>query len=285
MADSTDGTITFHNLWNVWYWQETPCPVTELPVQFNLLLELVMYNLTQLSAVSLWKQQQVFLLSLTHNFHRCVLIDLMPSSHNKDINASTTKKRKCSCGVCGMTAEAVALQCRKTETLMSIWSNHWHPPRDDQGTDLKAQPTHQNDPVVLPQLGHCLYCVLDLETTGLSRAQNHIVEVAAQILKHNGVPLDNGSFELLVWPPTNIPSFIGTLIGITDKMVKSSEYFTSIMSDFLKKSKEGKSIVLYLYVIMVWSLTYPFLMSELKRNDLFALLNHCRYGYTIDTYL
>ena len=96
-----------------------------------------------------------------------------------------------------------------------------------------------------------MYCVLDLETTGFSRAQNHIIEVAAQILKHNGVPLDNGSFELLVWPPTNIPSFIGTLMGITDKMVKSSEDFTSVMSDFLKKSKEGKSIVLYLYVIMV----------------------------------
>ena len=29
----------------------------------------------------------------------------------------------------------------------------------------------------------------------------------------------------------------------------------------------------------------PFLMSELKFNDLFALLIHCRYGYSIDTYV
>ena len=97
MADSTDDTVTFHDLWNVRFRWKTPYPVTELPVQFNLLLRLIMYNFTQSSVVPSWKQQRVFSSSLTHHFRRRVLVDLMPSSHNEDINTATTKKRKRTC--------------------------------------------------------------------------------------------------------------------------------------------------------------------------------------------
>ena len=128
--------------------------------------------------------------------------------------------------------------------------------------------------MVLPQLGKCLYCVLDLETTGFSRSRNHIIEVTAQILKHDGVPLENGSFESLVRPPTNIPSFIGTLTGITDEMVKNCEDFTSVMTDFFKfindrvdevEEAEGRGIDHVVFVCHnAMKFDLPFLMSELK---------------------
>ena len=104
-----------------------------------------------------------------------------------------------------------------------------------------------------------------------------------QILKHNSVLLDNGSFESLVQPPTKIPSFIGTLTCITDEMLKGCEDFTSIMSDFFKfindkvdeveevKGREIDCVVFICHNGMKFDL--PFLMSELMCNDLFALLN------------
>ena len=273
--------------------------MTELPVQFNPLLRLIMYNFTQFSVVPSWKQQRVFSLSSTHHFRRCVLINPMASGHNEDIDVTTSRKRKRLCGICGQeghdrrTCRSVVQEDRNSDVNLERRSTP--PPRDDEGTDFEAQQTPQNDAVVLPQLGHCLYCVLDLETTGFSRSRNHIIEVAAQILKHDGVPLENGSFESLVRPPTKIPSFIGTLTGITDEMVKNCEDFTSVMTDFFKfindkvdevEEAEGRGIDRVVFVChngMKFDL--PFLMSELKRNDLFALLNHRRYGYTIDTYV
>ena len=101
MEDSTDNTITFHDLWNVWFRWKTPYQVTELPVQFNLLPKQFMHNFTQLSVVSSWKQQRVFSSSLTHHFCRRILVNLMPSRHNKDIDVTTTRKRKRLCSVCG----------------------------------------------------------------------------------------------------------------------------------------------------------------------------------------
>ena len=85
-----------------------------------------------------------------------------------------------------------------------------------------------------PQLNTCFYCVLDLETTGFSRSHNHIIEVATKVLKQDGVLLNKESFESLIWPPSNILSFIGTLTGITDEILKGSEYLVSVMSNFFK---------------------------------------------------
>ena len=101
MADSTDDTVTFHDLWNVRFRWKTPYPVTELPVQFNLLLRLIMYNFTQSSVVPSWKQQRVFSSSSTHHFRRCVLVNPMASGHKNDIDITTTRKRKRLCSVCG----------------------------------------------------------------------------------------------------------------------------------------------------------------------------------------
>ena len=128
MADSTDDTITFHDLWNVQFQWKTPYPVTELPVQFNLLLRLIMYNFTQSSVVPLWKQQWVFSSSLTRHFRRRVLVDLMPSSHNEDINTTATKKRKRTCGICGQeghdrqSCRSVLQEDRNSNVNLERWS-------------------------------------------------------------------------------------------------------------------------------------------------------------------
>ena len=179
----------------------------------------------------------MFSSSSTHHFSRCVLVNPMASRHNKDINATTTRKRKRLCGICGQeghdrrSCRSVLQQDRITDINLERRST---PPRDDEGTDLGVRPTCQPDLVVLPQLGHCLYCVLDLETTGFSRSRNHIIEVTAQILKHDGVMIKNGSFSSLIQPHMIIPPFVATLTGITDEMVMESPNFSTVIQKFFK---------------------------------------------------
>ena len=197
-----------------------------------------MYNFTRLSVVSSWKQQRVFSSSSTHHFRRRVLINPMPSGHKKDINGTPTRKRKCLCGICGQEGHdrrscRSAVEAERNSDI-DLEQQSTPPLGDDEGTDLGVRPTRQPDLVVLPQLGHCLYCVLDLETTGFSRSQNHIIEVAAQILKHDGVMIENGSFSSLIRPPMNIPPFVATLTGITDEMVMESPNFSTVIQEFFK---------------------------------------------------
>ena len=135
--------------------------------------------------------------------------------------------------------------------------------------------------------------MLDLETTGFSRSRNHIIEVAAQILKHDGVMIENGSFTSLIQPPTNIPPFLATLTGITDEMVMDSPNFSTVIQEFFKfinnrvddvVESQGEKIQQVIFVThngMKFDL--PFLMSELQSNDLFCLLEDDRLGYAIDT--
>ena len=53
-----------------------------------------------------------------------------------------------------------------------------------------------------------LYVVFDLETTGRSRQRDEIIEVAAVILNHFGVPIEDAVFAQFVKPTTPIPPFI-----------------------------------------------------------------------------
>ena len=154
----------------------------------------------------------------------------MASRHNKDINATTTRKRKRLCGICGQeghdrrSCRSVLQQDRITDINLERRST---PPRDDEGTDLRVQPTRQPDLVVLPQLGRCLYCVLDLETTGFSRSRNHIIEVAAQILKHDGVMIENGS--LSSWEGTHRTVYVDrfyTSLDLLRELRKMNLYVT-----------------------------------------------------------
>lgn len=75
------------------------------------------------------------------------------------------------------------------------------------------------------------YVVLDIETTGLSRHAHRITEIAALRIENFQVVK---KFETLVNPQTPIPSFITSLTGISDSMVKDAPTIDEVMPKFMK---------------------------------------------------
>lgn len=75
------------------------------------------------------------------------------------------------------------------------------------------------------------YVVLDIETTGLSRHSHRITEIAAVKVENLQVVK---KFETLVNPQIPIPSFITSLTGISNSMVKDSPVIEEVLPKFLK---------------------------------------------------
>ena len=75
------------------------------------------------------------------------------------------------------------------------------------------------------------YCVLDIETTGLSFRTEKITELGAVIYK-NGEIIDE--FECFVNPEKPIPAEVIEVTHITDDMVKNSETIETILPKFLE---------------------------------------------------
>ena len=74
------------------------------------------------------------------------------------------------------------------------------------------------------------YVVLDLETTGLSPADNTIIEAAA-VLVRGGVIVDR--FQTLINPGSPLDPFITGLTGITDEMLADAPSVERILPAFL----------------------------------------------------
>ncbi len=108
------------------------------------------------------------------------------------------------------------------------------------------------------------FCVLDLETTGLSPLDDEIIEVA--ILKiRNGEVTD--SFESLVKPGVKLDDFIVRLTGLTDEMLVTAPRFKEIAStvtEFL-----GDDIIVGHNI----SFDVNFLFDKLKQNTSDTLSN------------
>ena len=60
-----------------------------------------------------------------------------------------------------------------------------------------------------------VYVVFDLETTGLSRRNSEIIEIAAEIFDKNGIHLEDAGFVSYVRPKNPIPSYITDIHHIT----------------------------------------------------------------------
>ena len=73
------------------------------------------------------------------------------------------------------------------------------------------------------------YVVLDIETTGLSKHTNKITEIAALRVENFQVVK---KFETLVNPQTPIPSFITSLTGISNSMVRDAPLIEEVMPKF-----------------------------------------------------
>jgi len=80
------------------------------------------------------------------------------------------------------------------------------------------------------------YVVLDIETTGLSKFNHKITEIAAIKVENHKVV---NKFETLVNPQTPIPSFITSLTGITNSMVKDAPIIEEVMPKFVRLVKDA----------------------------------------------
>ena len=75
------------------------------------------------------------------------------------------------------------------------------------------------------------YTIVDIETTGLSPANNEIIELSAIKIRNNNIV---EKFSTLVKPSSKINSFITGLTGITNDMVKNAPSINNVLEEFLK---------------------------------------------------
>jgi DNA polymerase III epsilon subunit-like protein len=163
-----------------------------------------------------------------------------------------------------------------------------------EGSASRAPPTAPAPPAV-PNVNwdQVYYVLFDLETTGGSRTDDDIIELAAMILGPDGIALEDGSFEALIRPSKDISQFITSLTGITNDMVQTAPDFRTVITEFFHfmgdvvqqhataTTTEIGHIVLVAHNGRVFDV--PFLMRSLCRHNLQELWIDVRYGLTIDT--
>jgi DNA polymerase III epsilon subunit-like protein len=140
-----------------------------------------------------------------------------------------------------------------------------------------------------------LYVVFDLETTGRSRQQHEIIELAAQILDPNGIPLEEAIFSELVNPSWPIPPFITELPTITNDIVSTAQSFPEVAGNFFEfthrhanKYSVGHENIEVQHIIFVAHngkvFDIPFLIQQLSVNGMVdTFLQDKRIGFGIDT--
>lgn len=75
------------------------------------------------------------------------------------------------------------------------------------------------------------YCVVDLETTGLSRVYDQIIEISAIRVRNNEI---TNTFTQLIQPTIPIPARATKKNGITNEMVKNAPAISEVISKFLE---------------------------------------------------
>ncbi len=80
-----------------------------------------------------------------------------------------------------------------------------------------------------------MWCIIDIETTGVSKYRGKITEIA--IYKHNGKSVID-EFVSLVNPETTIPAEISRLTGITNQMVAGAPRFFEIAKEVIRITED-----------------------------------------------
>ena len=100
---------------------------------------------------------------------------------------------------------------------------------------------------------------LDLETTGMSAAEERITEIGlVEVVEGEFV----GSWSQLVNPQKRIPPFIQSLTGITDEMVEDAPTFAQLAPDLFARLQDK------ILVAHNARFDYGFLKAEFARLDL-----------------
>ena len=83
------------------------------------------------------------------------------------------------------------------------------------------------------------YCVVDIETTGMSHVNNEIIEISALKIRDGMIA---NSFSSLVKPVRGVNYFITRLTGISNKMLSDAATIDEVLPDFL--SFIGNDVIL-----------------------------------------
>jgi DNA polymerase-3 subunit alpha (Gram-positive type) len=74
-----------------------------------------------------------------------------------------------------------------------------------------------------------MYTVIDIETTGLSKKEHHITEIAAAKIRNKEIV---ETYQTLINPQVRIPFFITQLTGINNQMVKDAPTIKQVLPNF-----------------------------------------------------
>lgn len=116
------------------------------------------------------------------------------------------------------------------------------------------------------------YCVLDVETTGLSRYQDHIIEIAIIQVVNNEI---SDTFSSLINPKVHIPQSASKINGIYDEDVSEAPEFEAVADRVARMLGDG--------VVISHNITFDlsFIQRELEplgyKNQL-SYIDTCTYG-------
>jgi DNA polymerase-3 subunit epsilon len=99
-----------------------------------------------------------------------------------------------------------------------------------------------------------MYCIVDVETTGMVKGPARLTEIA--LFRHDGQRVVD-SFHSLLNPGTPIPPFIARLTGISDAMVAAAPSFAEVAPRVLALSQDA------VFVAHNVHFDYGFLKKEL----------------------
>jgi DNA polymerase III epsilon subunit-like protein len=139
-----------------------------------------------------------------------------------------------------------------------------------------------------------LYVLFDLETTGGSRINDDIIEVAAMVVGPDSVMIEDGTFQSLVRPHKKVLPIISNITGITNEMLATAPSFPTVavaFFGFIKscvdeiQTKTGNSTSQVVFVAHNGNaFDVPFLLQALHRHNLDQLWQeNALLGYTLDT--
>jgi DNA polymerase III epsilon subunit-like protein len=157
----------------------------------------------------------------------------------------------------------------------------YYPPPDDDNESNSTSHSNTNDNIDVTK---AIYVVFDIETTGLSKDRNYIIELAAQIIDPVGFPLSESSFSSLIKPLKPIPYFITSLTGITMDDVKSQPDF-SVVGRVQEYEEENENKIDFIVFVAHNAITFdiPFLLKKLVEAKIEVIERLIPKIYVLDT--